>query len=155
RLKQIERHVRSTRVSTAGTALQSVIDHLRSPTSASCTDILCLGAVDAEQMLPAWLHYAIHRPFNAWTVLPALGIRRIALFGGGEWGRVRSGELLSAGVECVAIIENDARRRHAPLVPLVHCSLLEFVASGPAADAVLSSLWGDHDRRLLPQIQET
>jgi glycosyltransferase involved in cell wall biosynthesis len=102
-----------------------------------------------ERLRLTWLRYTLERPFNVWTMLPSMGIRRVAIFGGEGWGLAVYRDLQEAGVECVAVIENNAGTRRAPMIPALHFSQAEFVASGCRVDAVLSSLQGDHDRDVL------
>jgi hypothetical protein len=89
-----------------------------------------------------------------WTLLPAMGVRRVALFGGEGWGLALHRQLESAGVGCVAVIDNNASTRQAAMIPAPYFSLTEFLAHAPAVDAVLSSLQGDHDRDVLPALQD-
>jgi hypothetical protein len=82
-----------------------------------------------------------------------MGIRRVALFGGEGWGLALHRQLESAGVRCIAVIDNNASTRQAAMVPVPYFSLHEYLASGPTVDAVLSSLQGDHDRDVLSSLQ--
>jgi hypothetical protein len=135
------------------TRLETIAAHLRSPSRESCTDALRFLPDEAERLRMEWLHYTLDRPFNMWTLLPAIGIRRVALFGGEGWGLALHRQLESAGVRCVAVIENNASTRQAAMVPAQYFSLREYLASGPTVDAVLSSLQGDHDRDVLSALQ--
>ena len=109
---------------------------------------------EADELRLAWLQYTLERPFNVWTLLPSMGIRRVALFGGEGWGLALHRQLASAGVRCVAVIDNNASTRQAAMVPARYFSLPEYLAKGPAAQVVLSSLQGDHDRDVLSALQE-
>ena len=108
---------------------------------------------EGERLRLAWLQYTVERPFNVWTVLPQRGIRRVAIFGGEGWGLAVHRDLQDVGVECVAVIDNNASIRERAMIPAPHCSQSAFVASGPRVDAVLSSLQGDHDREVLDALQ--
>jgi hypothetical protein len=130
-----------------------VAAHLQSPSRESCAEALRFLPEETEQLRMAWLQYTLERPFNVWTLLPAMGIRRVALFGGEGWGLALHRQLESAGVRCVAVIENNASTRQAAMVPAPYFSLHEYLASGPSVDAVLSSLQGDHDRDVLSTLQ--
>jgi hypothetical protein len=127
--------------------------HLRSPTPASCAEGLRFLPAHAEQLRMAWLHYTVNQPFNVWRIVAASGVRQVALFGGEGWGLAVHHQLASAGLTCVAVIDNNASTREAAMVPVRYFSLAEYLASGPRADAVLSSLQGDHDRDILPALQ--
>lgn len=135
------------------TRLGMVAAHLRSPSRESCAEALRFLPEEAEQLRLAWLHYTLDQPFNVWTLLPSIGIRRVALFGGEGWGLALHRQLESAGVRCAAVIENNASTRQAAMVPAPYFSLREYLASGPAAQVVLSSLQGDHDRDVLSGLQ--
>lgn len=117
-----------------------------------------LGSLDripdpAERLRAEWLQYIVEQPFNIWTVLPSRGIRCVAILGGGGWGLAIHRQLEGAGVTCVAVIDNNASTRDAAMIPAPHFSQPAFVAQGPAVDAVLSSLQGDHDRVLIAELQ--
>jgi glycosyltransferase involved in cell wall biosynthesis len=131
----------------------SLISHRRSPTSASCSEGLRFPPAEADQLRMAWLHYTVDQPFNVWTLVAAMGIRRVALFGGEGWGLALHRQLESAGLRCAAVIDNNASTRQAAMIPAQYFSLAEYLASGPAVEAVLSSLQGDHDREVLSALQ--
>jgi glycosyltransferase involved in cell wall biosynthesis len=118
-----------------------------------------LGSLDAlpdegERLRAAWLHYTVEQPFNVWTVLPSMGIRRVAIFGGQGWGLAIHRQLAEIGVTCVAVIDNDASMREAAMIPAPYFSQPEFITRGPSVDAVLSSLQGDHDRDVLASVEK-
>jgi glycosyltransferase involved in cell wall biosynthesis len=136
------------------TRLGRIAAHLHSPSRESCAAALRFLPDEAEQLRLAWLQYTLEHPFNLWTLLPALGIRRVALFGGEGWGLALHRQLESAGVRCVAVIDNNASTRQAAMIPAPYFSLPDFLARGDATDAVLSSLQGDHDRDVLADLQE-
>jgi glycosyltransferase involved in cell wall biosynthesis len=109
---------------------------------------------DAGDRLRAeWLHYTVEQPFNVWDVLPSMGIRQVAIFGGEGWGLGIHRQLGGAGVACVAVIENNASTREAAMIPAPYFSQPDFVARGPTVEAVLSSLQGDHDREVIATLQ--
>jgi hypothetical protein len=112
-----------------------------------------LPPAESERLRIAWLHYTVAPLFNVWTLVAAMGIRRVALFGGEGWGLALHRQLESAGLTCVAVIENNASTRQAAMVPVDYFSLPEFLAHGPSVDAVVSSLQGDHDRDVLSSLQ--
>jgi hypothetical protein len=127
--------------------------HLTAPTFDSCREALGLMPLPTERLATAWLQFTLERPFNLWTVLPSLGIRRVALFGGEGWGRDTYEQLQGAGVACVGVIDNNPGIRKAAMIAAPYFSQAEFLASGHEVDAVLSTLRGDHDRELLPAMQ--
>jgi glycosyltransferase involved in cell wall biosynthesis len=130
-----------------------VAAHLQSPSPESCAEALRFLPEEAEQLRLAWLQYTLERPFNVWTLLPAMGIRRVALFGGEGWGLALYRQLESAGIPCVAVIDNNASTRQAAMIPAPYVSLSEYLVRGLAVDAVLASLQGDHDRDVLSALQ--
>jgi hypothetical protein len=134
---------------------EGLIAHLRTPSRASCDEALRFLPEDAERLRLGWLQYTLEEPFNLWTLLPALGITRVALFGGEGWGLALYRQLASAGVSCVAVIDNNASTRQAAMIPVPYCSLPEYLERLPAVDAVVSSLQGDHDRNVLADLQAT
>lgn len=134
--------------------LGRIAAHLQSPSRASCAEALRFLPDEAEQLRMAWLQYTLEQPFNVWTLLPALGIRRVALFGGEGWGLALHRQLESSGVRCIAVIDNNASTRQAAMIPAPYLSLPEYLERGLAVDAVLSSLQGDHDRDVLPALQD-
>ena len=77
----------------------------------------------------------------------------MAIFGGEGWGLAIHRQLAEAGVTCVAVIENNASTREAAMIPAPYFSQADFLARGPAVDAVLSSLQGDHDRDVLAPLE--
>jgi hypothetical protein len=133
--------------------LELLTGHLRAPSRASCAAALRFRPEEARRLRSAWLQYILDQPFNVWTLLPAMGIRRVVLFGGGGWGLALHRQLEPSGVTCVAVIDNNAGTRHAAMVPAPYFSLPDYLARGPQADAVLSSLFGDHDRDVLAALQ--
>lgn len=135
------------------TRLGMMAAHLQSPSPESCAEALRFLPEEAEQLRMAWLQYTLEQPFNVWTLLPSMGIRRVALFGGEGWGLALHRQLEYAGVRCVAVIDNNASTRQAAMVPAPYFSLPEYLAKGPAAQVVLSSLQGDHDRDVLSALQ--
>jgi len=134
--------------------LETVAAHLRAPSPESCAAALRFLPDEAERLRMAWLQYTLEQPFNLWTLLPALGLRRVALFGGEGWGLALHRQLAPAGVSCVAVIDNNASAREAAMIPAPYFSLPEYLAGGPRADAVLSSLQGDHDLDVLSDLQD-
>jgi len=78
----------------------------------------------------------------------------VAIFGGEGWGLAIHRQLEEAGVACVAVIDNNASTREAKMIPAPYYSQAEFLATGPAIDAVLSSLQGDHDREVLEPLRQ-
>ena len=130
-----------------------VAAHLRSPSRQSCEAVLRFGPEDADRLRMAWLQYTVDEPFNVWSVLPSLGIRRVVLFGGEGWGLALHRQLGPAGVACAGVIENNASTRSAAMISAPYFSLPEYLAGGPVADAVLSSLQGDHDLEILSALQ--
>jgi hypothetical protein len=131
----------------------ALLAHVRSPTADSCAEGLRFVPANAERLRMAWLHYTIDPPFNVWKLVAAMGIRRVALFGGEGWGLAVHRQLESAGLMCVAVIENNASTRQAAMVPVQYFSLSEYLAHGPSAEAIVSSLQGDHDRDVLSALQ--
>lgn len=131
----------------------SLLAHVRSPSADSCAEGLRFVAAKAERLRMAWLHYTIDPPFNVWKLVAAMGIQRVALFGGEGWGLAVHRQLASAGLKCVAVIENNASTRRAAMVPVRYFSLPEYLTHGPSAEAVVSSLQGDHDRDVLSDLQ--
>jgi hypothetical protein len=134
-------------------AVAALSKQLRAPSPSSCQAALQVSAEHAERLRLAWLQYTIEQPFNVWSLTAALGFRRVALFGGEGWGLALYRQLATSGIECAAVIENNASARAAAMIPAPYYSLAEFRASGLAVDAVLSSLQGDHDRDVLPALQ--
>src|SRR5579862_9868954 len=63
-----------------------VVRHLRAPTPEWCEEALRVRPEQGERLRLAWLQYSVDQPFNVWTLAAALGIRRVALFGGEGWG---------------------------------------------------------------------
>lgn len=107
-----------------------------------------------ERQRLAWLRYTVLRTDrNIWRALPEQGIRRVAIFGGEGWGLEIYRQLNEAGVTCVAVVDNNAGTREAPMIPVPHWSQSGFLADGPPVDAVVSSLQGDHDRDVLGPLQ--
>ncbi len=135
------------------TRLGLIAAHLQSPSRESCAEALRFLPEEADELRTAWLQYTLEQPFNVWTLLPSMGIRRVALFGGEGWGLALHRQLEYAGVRCVAVIDNNASTRQAAMVPAPYFSLPEYLAKGPAAQVVLSSLQGDHDRDVLSALQ--
>jgi glycosyltransferase involved in cell wall biosynthesis len=133
---------------------RALLDHQRLPSRTSCAELLDLAPDDAERLRLAWLHYVVDEPFNVWTLLPSLNIQRVALFGGEGWGLAVHRQLAAAGVACLAVIDNNASTRQAAMIPAPYFSVSEYLASRPTVDAVLSSLQGDHDRDVLPELQD-
>jgi glycosyltransferase involved in cell wall biosynthesis len=133
--------------------ISSLLAHVRSPSADSCAEGLRFLPAEAERLRMAWLHYTVDQPFNVWRLVAAMGIRRVALFGGEGWGLALQRQLESAGLLCVAVIENNASTRQAAMVPVRYFSLPEYLAHGPSAEAVVSSLQGDHDRDVLTGLQ--
>jgi hypothetical protein len=127
--------------------------HLRTPSPESCAAALRFAPAEARRLRAQWLHYTVEQPFNLFTLLPALGIRRIVLYGGEGWGLATYRQLAPAGVACVAVIDNAASTRATAMVPAPYFSVSDYLASGPKADAILSSLRGDHDLRILSKLQ--
>lgn len=116
-----------------------------------------LGTLDAlpdpgDRLRARWLQYTVTRPFNIWRRLQ--GVRKVAIFGGEGWGLAIHRDLADTGIECVAVIDNNAATRAAAMIPVPYYSEAEFVARGPQVDAVLSSLQGDHDRDVLAPLRE-
>lgn len=113
-----------------------------------------LGSLDAiedpaERRAAQWLQYTVERSRNVWRALPPRGIRRVAIFGGEGWGLALHRDLADAGLECAAVIDNNVSTRDAAMIPAPYFSGDDFAARGPAVDAVLSSLQGEHDREIL------
>jgi glycosyltransferase involved in cell wall biosynthesis len=140
-----------------GAARVAVLEHQfsDSPTHelANYFESPLLQPAEAEELRMAWLHYTIDQPFNVWTLAAAMGIRRVAVFGGEGWGLALHRQLEPAGLTCVAVIENNASTRQAAMIPAPYFSPAEYLARGPSADAVVSSLQGDHDREVLSSLQ--
>ncbi|MEP7305702.1 MAG: glycosyltransferase [Acidobacteriota bacterium] len=132
---------------------RTLIDHVGSPSRESCAALLQFPREEAETLRLEWLHYTVDRPFNVWTLLPSLGIQCVALFGGEGWGLAVHRQLATAGVACLAVIDNNASTRQAAMIPAPYFSLADYTVNGPAVDAVLSSLQGDHDRTVLEELQ--
>ena len=108
---------------------------------------------EGERQRIAWLRYTVLRPSNVWTALPDRRIRRVAIFGGEGWGLAIYRQLDEAGVRCAAVIDNNAGTRRAAMIPAPYFSQAEFLERGPAVDAVISSVQGDHDRDVLAPLQ--
>ena len=140
-----------------GAARVTVLEHefTNSPVHqlANYSELPRLPPAESERLRMAWLHYTVDQPFNVWTLVGAMGIRRVALFGGEGWGLALHRQLESAGLRCVAVIDNNASTRQAAMIPVRYFSLAGYLASGPAVEAVLSSLQGDHDRDVLSALQ--
>jgi glycosyltransferase involved in cell wall biosynthesis len=107
-----------------------------------------------ERQRMAWLQYTVRQPSNVWRTLPGRGIRRVAIFGGEGWGLAIQRQLEQAGVACAAVIDNNTGAREAAMIPAPYFSQDDFLQRGPAVDAVISSLQGDHDRDVLVPLQE-
>jgi hypothetical protein len=152
RITALEEHLVSA--APASTRLRILAEHIRKPSRQSCAASMRFLGDEAERLRAAWLQYTVDQPFNVWRLLPAMGIRRIALFGGEGWGLALHRQLETAGVTCVAVIDNNERSRRTAMVPAPYFSTPEYLARGPQADAVLSSLVGDHDRDVLARLQE-
>lgn len=131
-----------------------LLSHLQRPSRESCAAGLQIPANQAEPLRLAWLQYTLEQPFNVWTMLPSIGVTRVALFGGEGWGLAIHRQLRAAGVGCVAVIENNASTRQAAMISAPYFSLAEYLERGPEVDAVLSSLQGDHDREVLLPLQQ-
>jgi glycosyltransferase involved in cell wall biosynthesis len=140
-----------------GAARLTVLEHrcTNSPVHrfSNYSEVPVLQPAETERLRIAWLHYTVDPPFNLWALVAAMGIRRVAIFGGEGWGLAVHRQLESAGLTCVAVIENNASTRQAPMIPVPYFSLAEFQASCPRVEAVLSSLQGDHDRDVLSALQ--
>ena len=116
-----------------------------------------LGSIDAlpepgDRLRARWLQYTVERPFNIWSQLAGEGIGRVAIFGGEGWGLAIHRDLADTGIDCAAVIENNAATRAAAMIPAPYYSQREFLTHGPRVDAVLSSLQGDHDRDVLSSL---
>ena len=145
---------RMTTPPSAGTRLGLLLQHRRRPSVQSCADALQFAPGDGERLWAALLHYTVNPPFNLWAVLPAMDIRRVALFGGDAWAKVFHQQLAAAGVTCAAVIDNNPGTRNRAVIAARHYSQPEFVAERPNADAVVSAIRGDHDRSVLPALQD-
>jgi hypothetical protein len=152
RLRALQQRISASPAS--GTRLGLLLRHRRSASGQSCAEALQFAARDAQRLRAALLHYTLNPSFNVWAVLPAMEIRRVVLFGGGSWGQALHQQLQTAAVACVGVIDNNPATREAALITAPHYSEAEYIALPPLADAIVSTIQGDHDRIVLPQLQE-
>jgi hypothetical protein len=130
------------------------MEHLHEATAASCDELLRFAPEEADRLRLSWLQYTVAPAFNVWRLLRAAGIGRVAIFGGEGWGTAIYRQLAAADIDCTVVIDNNESVRRAQAIPVPYLSQPAFVAGGPRVDAVLSSLQGDHDRDILPALQD-
>jgi hypothetical protein len=132
-----------------------VAAHLARPnatTLEACLQSLAPGLVAHRER--AWLEFLLRGRASLGPALQQAGIARVVVLGAEGFGRALRTNLVTGGVGVEAFLENNQSVREQVRVGVPMFSTADLLAGALGTTPVLSAIVGEHDRVVLPAIQE-